>query len=114
MTDAMSPTDPVPELELVAQLERSILAVPGVDEVYRARPSVGAVTTHLRRISGAHALTPIPRVVVDDGVVRVSIGTDGALPAPAVARAVHDTVMAEATALGLAVERVDVTIARVG
>lgn len=97
-----------------AALELVVAAVPGVDEVYRARPTIGAVATHLRRITAERSIVPVPRVVIEDDVVRVTIGTDGTSPAPAVAHAVHDAVLAETARLGLAVLRVDVTVARVG
>jgi hypothetical protein len=101
--------------ELTSRLELVVRAVPGVAEVFRARPGVGAVATHLRAIADTRSLQPVPRVVLDDGqVVRVTIGTDGEVPTPAVARAVHDAVLAEAALHGVEVTRVDVTIARVG
>jgi hypothetical protein len=98
----------------VIDLENVVATVAGVEEVYRARPTIGAVAGHLREITGARALTPIPRVVVEDRVMRVSIGTDGTVPAPEVARAVHDALHAAATTLGVEVDRIDVTVARVG
>ncbi len=53
-------------------------------------------------------------MVLDEDVLRVVIGTDGSLPAPATARAAHLAAWEAAAARGVALARVDVRIARVG
>lgn len=104
----MSATD-----ETLAAIEAAVTEVPGVTDLYRARPTVASAVQAVRSI--ATNAGPLLRAVVDDdGVLRVVIGTDGVRPAPAVARAVHDAALATATALGLSLSRVDVRVARVG
>ncbi|ROS76115.1 hypothetical protein EDF24_1696 [Curtobacterium sp. PhB130] len=101
----MSDVEQVPAL---AAVEAAVLAVPGVAEVYRARPTLQSTVAAVR-----HA-TEAARVVLDGDVLRVVIGTDGVLPAPQVARAVHHAVLAQCAEHGLTLARVDVRIARVG
>jgi hypothetical protein len=105
MSDAAPWTDD--ELRAV---ETAVLAVPGVTELYRGRPTVGSAVAAVRRLGASEGGL---RVVPDGDVLRVVIGTDGASPAPAVARAVHDAVL---TVLGTRTppSRVDVRVARVG
>jgi hypothetical protein len=105
MIDAAPWTDD--ELRAV---ETAVLAVPGVTELYRGRPTVGSAVAAVRRLGASEGGL---RVVPDGDVLRVVIGTDGASPAPAVARAVHDAVL---TVLGTRTppSRVDVRVARVG
>jgi hypothetical protein len=91
-------------------IEAVVLEVPGVADVFRARPTVQSAVSALR--SG---VTPtVSRLVLDGAVLRVVIGTDGVVPAPAVARAVHDAALQEAARHQLALSRVDVRIARIG
>ncbi|OEI67370.1 hypothetical protein [Curtobacterium sp. ER1/6] len=101
--------------DTTAAIEAAVLAVPGVAELYRARPTLGDVlgsaVDSAKRLA-AH--TPGPRVVLDEDVLRVVIGTDGSLPAPATARAAHLAAWEAAAARGVALARVDVRIARVG
>ncbi|MEJ8285165.1 hypothetical protein ACVKXF_000556 [Curtobacterium sp. PvP017] len=97
--------------DTLAAVEQAVIGVPGVTDLYRARPTVASTVSAVRGI--ASSATPA-RVVVDDGVLRVVIGTDGYRPAPEVARAVHDVALAAASAHGLALTRVDVRVARVG
>lgn len=101
----MSDIEQAPALVAV---EAAVLAVPGVAEVYRARPTLQSTVTAVRQAAGS------ARVVLDGDVLRVVIGTDGVLPAPQVARAVHHAVIAECDRHGLTLARVDVRIARVG
>jgi hypothetical protein len=98
-------------VDALATVEAAVLAVPGVSELYRARPTITSAVTAVR-----HGTTPanLPRIVVDGAVLRVVIGTDGFVPAPQVARAVHDAALAEGVRLGVTLTRVDVRIARVG
>ncbi|MBT2503496.1 hypothetical protein [Curtobacterium sp. ISL-83] len=99
------------DAETLATVDAAVLAVPGVAELYRARPTVeSAITAARGLVRGAGA----PRVVLDDDVLRVVIGTDGVLPAPETARAAHLAALAAATAGGLVVARADVRVARVG
>ncbi|WP_420362598.1 hypothetical protein AABM26_13665 [Curtobacterium aetherium] len=92
-------------------VEAAVLAVPGVADLYRARPTIGSAVAAVRRLGSAEAG---PRIVADGSVLRLVIGTDGAAPAPGVARAVHDAVLAEAAASGRTPTRIDVRVARVG
>lgn len=105
MSDAAPWTDD--ELRAV---ETAVLAVPGVTELYRGRPTVGSAVAAVRRIRASEGGL---RVVADGDVLRVVIGTDGASPAPTVARAVHDAVL-QALAVGTPPSRVDVRVARIG
>lgn len=97
--------------DTLAAVEQAVVGVPGVTDLYRARPTVASAVSGVRGI--VSSATPA-RIVVDDGVLRVVIGTDGYRPAPEVARAVHDVALAAASAHGLALMRVDVRVARVG
>ncbi|MEV7933307.1 MULTISPECIES: hypothetical protein [unclassified Curtobacterium] len=97
--------------DTTAAIEAAVLAVPGVAELYRARPTLGSAIDSAKRLA---ARTPGPRVVLDEDVLRVVIGTDGSLPAPATARAAHLAAWEAAAARGVALARVDVRIARVG
>ncbi|PZF58795.1 hypothetical protein DEJ23_03065 [Curtobacterium sp. MCSS17_008] len=102
----MSPDD-----ETVAAIEAAVLAVPGVAELYRAKPTIGSALETARRLAARAAVS---RVVLDDGVLRVAIGTDGSVPAPATAHAAHAAALAAAAERGLALSRVDVRVARIG
>ncbi|MCJ1714780.1 hypothetical protein ACLBWP_06820 [Microbacterium sp. M1A1_1b] len=97
--------------QAVDAVEAAVLEVPGVAELYRAKPTLQSAAAAVQRISEQG--TP-PRVVVDGDVLRVVIGTDGFAPAPQVARAVHDAAFAAARAAGHTLSRVDVRVARVG
>lgn len=97
--------------ETVAAVEAAVLAVPGVAELYRAKPTLGSTIASARSLA---ARTAVARVVLDDDVLRVVIGTDGSRPAPATARAAHVAALETATARGVALSRVDVRIARIG
>jgi hypothetical protein len=92
-------------------VEAAVLDVPGVTDVYRARPTVGSAVAAVRRLGAGESG---PRIVADGSALRVVIGTDGATPAPAVARAVHDAVLAVAAASGPTPTRIDVRVARIG
>lgn len=94
-----------------AAIETAVLAVPGVAELYRARPTLGSAVGAARNLA---TRTAVARVVLDDDVLRIVIGTDGSVPAPETARAAHLAALAAATAHGLPLSRVDVRIARVG
>jgi hypothetical protein len=97
--------------ETAAAIEAAVLAAPGVADLYRARPTVGSAVESARRIASR---APVSRVVLDDDVLRVVIGTDGSLPAPATARSAHDAALRVAAEHGLTLGRVDVRVARVG
>lgn len=97
--------------EILTAVEDAVLAVPGVAELYRARPTIGSAVAAARSIAGR---TIVPRVVLDGDVLRVVIGTDGARPAPETARAAHVAALAAAEARGLVLSRVDVRVARIG
>ena len=99
------------DVTLMTAVEDAVLAVPGVAELYRARPTIGSAVAVARSIAGRSAA---PRFVVDDDVLRVVIGTDGSRPAPETAHAVHAAALAAAEARGLRLTRVDVRVARVG
>ena len=98
-------------LDAVEAVEAAVLAVPGVAELYRAKPTLQSAVAAVQRISERG---DPPRVVVDGDVLRVVIATDGFAPAPQVARAVHDAAFAAAASAGHALSRVDVRVARVG
>ncbi|MBF4613425.1 hypothetical protein [Curtobacterium sp. VKM Ac-1376] len=98
--------------ETLAAIEAAVAEVPGVVDLYRARPTVASAVQAVRGIATNSA--PLRTVVDDEAALRVVIGTDGFLPAPAVARAVHDVALATAATHGLALSRVDVRVARVG
>lgn len=95
----------------VDAVESAVLGVPGVAELYRAKPTLQSAVAAVQRFS---AQGEPPRVVVDGDVLRVVIATDGFAPAPQVARAVHDAALAAAAAAGHTLSRVDVRVARVG
>lgn len=97
--------------DVLAAIEQAAIAVPGVTDLYRARPTVASAVSAVRDLASNGA--PV-RVVVDDDVLRVVIGTDGYRPAPEVARAVHDVALTTAAEHGLSLTRVDVRVARVG
>lgn len=97
--------------ETVAAIEAAVLAVPGVAELYRARPTIGSALDSAKRLASR---APLSRVVLDDDVLRIVIATDGSLPAPATARAAHVAALGVATERGVALSRVDVRVARVG
>jgi len=97
--------------ETAAAIEAAVLAVPGVAELYRAKPTLGGALETARRLA---ARTVVPRVVLEDDVLRVVIGTDGSVPAPATARAAHVAALGAAADRGLALSRVDVRVARIG
>ncbi|WP_144763253.1 hypothetical protein [Curtobacterium sp. 9128] len=101
----------LPAAGALAAIETAVLAVPGVAELYRAMPTIESAIASIRGVRGTE---PTPRIVVDDGELRVVIGTDGVVPAPRVARAVHDAAVAEADRHALALTRIDVRVARVG
>ncbi len=102
----MSTTD-----DVLAALEHVITGVPGVAELYRARPTV---TSAVQAVRGLTTGGTSARFVVDGDVLRVVIGTDGVRPAPDVACDVHDVVLDAAAEHGLPLSRVDVRVARVG
>ncbi|MCY1696106.1 hypothetical protein [Curtobacterium sp. SL109] len=94
----------------LAAIEAVVLEVPGVADLFRARPTVQSAVTAIR-----FGVTPtVSRLVLDGAVLRIVIGTDGFAPAPAVARAVHDAALDEAARHRLVLSRVDVRIARIG
>ncbi|SOC87685.1 hypothetical protein SAMN05660766_1370 [Curtobacterium sp. 314Chir4.1] len=97
--------------ETFAAVEEAVLAVPGVADLYRARPTLGSTVTAAKNLA---TRSTIARVVLDDDVLRIVIGTDGSVPAPETARAAHLAALAAATAHGLPLSRVDVRVARVG
>lgn len=97
--------------DVLTAVETAVLAVPGVAELYHARPTLSGTLDAAKRLA---TRTELARVVVDDDVLRVVIGTDGARPAPETARAVHLAALAAAEAHGLTLSRVDVRVARVG
>lgn len=124
MTDDIPGTEPVqpepePDLpwtdEALLAVEAVVLAVPGVTDLYRGRTSVGnavgSAVAAVRRIGSSDAA---PRIAVDGTTLRIVIGTDGAAPAPTVAHAVHDAVLAAARATGRQPTRIDVRVARIG
>jgi hypothetical protein len=91
-------------------IEAVVLEVPGVADVFRARPTVQSAVSAIRV-----GVTPtVSRLVLDGAVLHIVIGTDGFAPAPGVARAVHDAALEEAARHRLVLSRVDVRIARVG
>lgn len=97
--------------DVLSAVETAVLAVPGVAEVYRARPTVGSAVAAVRSLANRSAPN---RVVLDGDVLRVVIGTDGTLPAPETAHEAHVAALAVATEHGLLLSRVDVRVARVG
>ncbi|WP_420368397.1 hypothetical protein [Curtobacterium sp. L1-20] len=97
--------------DVLTAVETAVLAVPGVAELYHARPTLGATIDTAKRLASRVALA---RVVLDGDVLRVVIGTDGARPAPETARAAHRAALDAASAHGLVLSRVDVRVARVG
>lgn len=97
--------------DVLTAVETAVLAVPGVAELYHARPTLSGTIETAKRLATHAALA---RVILDDDVLRVVIGTDGARPAPETARAAHLAALAAAEAHGLALSRVDVRVARVG
>ncbi|WP_144714887.1 hypothetical protein [Curtobacterium pusillum] len=97
--------------ETFAAVEDAVLAVPGVTELYRARPTIGSAVAAAKTLATRGS---VARVVLDDDVLRIVIGTDGSHPAPETARAAHVAALAVATERGLALSRVDVRVARVG
>ena len=91
-------------------IEAVVLEVPGVADLFRARPTVQNAVSAIRT-----GVTPtVSRLVLDGAVLHIVIGTDGFAPAPGVARAVHDAALAEAARHRLVLSRVDVRIARIG
>lgn len=94
-------------------VEAVVRAVPGVGDVFRARPDVAALAGHARDLVVDRRLRDLPRVLIRDAVVRVAVASDGSVPAPAIARAVHDAVLEHAAATGAPCERVEVTVARI-
>lgn len=120
MSETDQPADAVPTTDhgtapwspaTVDAVEAAVLAVPGVAELYRARPTLQSTVSAVKHVPEVGSL---PRVVLDGDVLRVVIGTDGYAPAPQVARAVHDAALAAASGAGHALSRVDVRVARVG
>ncbi|WP_267421564.1 MULTISPECIES: hypothetical protein [unclassified Curtobacterium] len=108
---ATTPTEPTTwSATALAAIEAVVLGVPGVADVFRARPTVQSAVAAIRV-----GVTPtVSRLVLDGAVLRIVIGTDGFAPAPAVARAVHDAALDEAARHRLVLSRVDVRIARIG
>ncbi|PCN49048.1 hypothetical protein Csp2054_02275 [Curtobacterium sp. 'Ferrero'] len=102
----MSTTD-----DTLAAVEQAVLAVPGVAELYRARPTVGSAVAAVRSLASGSAPT---RVALEGDVLRVVIGTDGSRPAPETAHAAHLAAYEAATARGVELSRVDVRVARIG
>jgi hypothetical protein len=97
--------------DVLTAVETAVLAVPGVAELYHARPTLTGTLETAKRLATRTALA---RVVLDDDVLRVVIGTDGEHPAPETARRAHLAALAVAEAHGLVLSRVDVRVARVG
>lgn len=97
--------------ETAAAIEEAVLAATGVADLYRAKPTLGSAVESARRIASR---APVSRVVLDDDVLRVVVGTDGSVPARVAARAAHDAALRVAGERGLTLGRVDVRIARVG
>jgi len=91
-------------------IEAVVRQVPGVTDVYRARPTVHSAVAAVR----AGATPTVSRLVLDGAVLHIVIGTDGFAPAPAVAHAVHDAALDEAARHRLALSRIDVRVARIG
>ncbi|NII41929.1 hypothetical protein E9228_002587 [Curtobacterium flaccumfaciens] len=115
MTEDTLGTEPVPDPvwtdDALLAVEAVVLDVAGVTDLYRGRTSVGSAVAAVRRLGSSDAA---PRIAVDGAVLRIVIGTDGAAPAPTVARAVHDAVLAAARASGRQPTRIDVRVARIG
>jgi hypothetical protein len=99
--------------EALLAVEAAVLAVPGVTDLYRPRPTIGSAVAAVRRL-GPGAAGAGARVGVDGSVLHLAIGTDGAAPAPGVAHAVHDAALAAAHAAGRTPTRIDVRVARIG
>jgi hypothetical protein len=99
--------------EALLAVEAAVLAVPGVTDLYRPRPTIGSAVAAVRRLGPGSAGTGA-RVGVDGSVLHLAIGTDGAAPAPGVAHAVHDAALAAASAAGRTPTRIDVRVARIG
>jgi hypothetical protein len=100
-------------------VEAAVFDVPGVTDIYRGRTTIGnaignAVGSAVAAMTHVGSSGTPSRITVDGRVLRVVIGTDGAAPAPSVARAVHDAVLAAARASGREPARVDVRVARIG
>lgn len=108
---ATTPTEPPTwSATALTAIEAVVLEVPGVADVFRARPTVQSAVSAIRV-----GVTPtVSRLVLDGAVLHIVIGTDGFAPAPGVARAVHDAALEEAARHRLVLARVDVRIARVG
>ena len=100
--------------EALLAVEAAVLAVPGVTDLYRPRPTIGSAVAAVRRLGPGAAGAAGARVGVDGSVLHLAIGTDGAAPAPGVAHAVHDAALAAARAAGRAPTRIDVRVARIG
>jgi hypothetical protein len=96
-------------------VEAAVLDVPGVTDVYRGRTTIGnAVGSAVAAVTHIGSPGTSSRITVDGRVLRIVIGTDGAAPAPSVARSVHDAVLAAARASGREPARIDVRVARIG
>ncbi|MGL3199125.1 MULTISPECIES: hypothetical protein [Curtobacterium] len=102
----MSATD-----DTLTAVETAVLSVPGVADLYRARPTLGSAVSVVKNLASRTAPS---RVVLDGDVLRVVIGTDGSRPAPTIAHEAHAAALAVATEHGVALSRVDVRVARVG
>lgn len=102
----MSPAD-----DILTAVEAAVLEVPGVADLYRARPTLGSAVSAVKSLA---ARTAPSRVVLDGDVLRIVIGTDLSRPAPETAHEAHVAALAAATEHGLALSRVDVRVARIG
>lgn len=100
-----------PAADTLAAVEAAVLEVPGVADLYRARPTLGSAASAVKRIADGTAPS---RVVLDGDVLRIVIGTDLSRPAPETAHEAHVAALAVATAHGVALSRVDVRVARIG
>ncbi|PZE85170.1 hypothetical protein [Curtobacterium sp. MCBD17_032] len=121
MTDHTTPGGDVAEetaapwtVEALLAVEAAVLAVPGVTDLYRPRPTIGGAVAAVRRLASGRAGAAGARVGVDGSVLRLAIGTDGTAPAPGVAHAVHDAALEAAQAGGRTPTRIDVRVARIG
>lgn len=111
MSDGRTDQQAPDRTAVLAAVDAAVLAVDGVTDLYRARPTVGSALQTIRRIG---SLGDAVRSVLDGTVLRVVIGTDGVRPAPEVARAAHAAALAVARTAGIELTRVDVRVALVG
>ncbi|WP_423920749.1 hypothetical protein ACPEEZ_14845 [Frigoribacterium sp. 2-23] len=100
-------------VELAAELETLVGALDGVAHVYQPRATLPALIA-ARDAADGTTPPPPPRVEIgDDGVVAVTIATEGDSESPQIAHRVHDVLFDQLVDAGVAVTRIDVRIARV-